>query len=124
MNIKHLLSDITTTTHSFEVSGLSLNSQTLKKGDVFVALQGEKNHGSAYIDNAIENGCIAVLIEGKEIDCTVPAIEIDDLKAKLSALAENFYTHAKKVRSYCGNWNKWKNVCKSFYFTTFKFLTN
>ena len=97
MNIKHLLSDITTTTHSFEVSGLSLNSQTLKKGDVFVALQGEKNHGSAYIDNAIENGCIAVLIEGKEIDCTVPAIEIDDLKAKLSALAENFYTHAKKV---------------------------
>jgi len=97
MNIKHLLSNIRTTTHSFEVLGLSLNSQTLQKGDVFVALQGEKNHGSEYIDNAIENGCIAVLIEGKEIDCTVPIIEVDNLKAKLSTLAENFYTHAKKV---------------------------
>jgi UDP-N-acetylmuramoyl-L-alanyl-D-glutamate--2,6-diaminopimelate ligase len=97
MNIKQLLSNIRTTTHSFEVSGLSLNSQTLKKGDVFVALQGEKNHGSEYIDNAIENGCIAVLIEGKEIDCTVPIIEIDNLKIKLSTLAENFYTQAKKV---------------------------
>ena len=97
MNIKHLLLNIKKTTHSFEVSGLSLNSKTLQKGDVFIALQGEKNHGSEYIDNAIENGCIAVLIEDKEIDCTVPTIEIENLKAKLSTLAENFYTHAKNV---------------------------
>ncbi len=54
MNIKHLLLNIKKTTHSFEVSGLSLNSKTLQKGDVFIALQGEKNHGSEYIDNAIE----------------------------------------------------------------------
>ena len=97
MNIKHLLLNIKKTTHSFEVSGLSLNSKTLQKGDVFIALQGEKNHGSEYIDSAIENGCIAVLIEDKEIDCTVPTIEIENLKAKLSTLAENFYTHAKNV---------------------------
>ena len=97
MNIKHLLSNITTTDHSFEVAGLSLNSKTLKKGDIFVAIQGEKNHGSEYIDNAIENGCVAVLIEGKEVICAVPTIEIDNLRAKLSTLAENFYTNAKKV---------------------------
>ncbi len=97
MNIKHLLSNIITTDYSFEVAGLSLNSKTLKKGDIFVAIQGEKNHGSEYIDNAIENGCIAVLIEGKEVICAVPTIEIDNLRAKLSTLAENFYTNAKKV---------------------------
>ncbi len=82
MNIKHLLSNITTTDHSFEVAGLSLNSKTLKKGDIFVAIQGEKNHGSEYIDNAIENGCVGVLIEGKEVICAVPTIEIDNLRAK------------------------------------------
>ncbi len=97
MNIKHLLYNIKTTTHSFDVSGLSLNSQTLKKGDIFVALQGEKNHGSAYIDNAIENGCIAVLIENKEIDYAIPTIEVDNLEVKLSILAENFYDRAKEV---------------------------
>jgi len=97
MNIKHLLSNITTTDHSFEVAGLSLNSKTLKKGDIFVAIQGEKNHGSDYIDNAIENGCIGVLIEGEEVDCSVPTIEIDNLRIKLSTLAENFYTQAKKI---------------------------
>jgi len=97
MNIKHLLSNITSTDHSFEVAGLSLNSKTLKKGDIFVAIQGEKNHGSEYIDNAIENGCIGVLIEGEKVDCSVPTIEIDNLRIKLSTLAENFYTNAKKV---------------------------
>ena len=97
MNIKHLLSNIKSTNYSFEVAGLSLNSKTLKKGDIFVALHGEKNHGSEYIANAIENGCIAVLIEGKEIDCTVPVIEIKNLKIKLSTLAKNFYPQAKKV---------------------------
>jgi len=97
MNIKHLLSNIKSTNYSFEVAGLSLNSKTLKKGDIFVALHGEKNHGSEYIANAIENGCIGVLIEGKEIDCTVPVIEIKNLKIKLSTLAENFYPKAKKV---------------------------
>jgi len=97
MNIKHLLSNIITTDHSFEVAGLSLNSKTLKKGDIFVAIQGEKNHGSEYVDNAIENGCIGVLIEGKEVDCSVPIIEIDNLRIKLPTLAENFYTQAKKV---------------------------
>jgi len=97
MNIKNLLSNITTTDHSFEVDGLSLNSKTLKKGDIFVALQGEKNHGSEYINSAIENGCIGVLIEGKKVDCAVPSIEIDNLRIKLPTLAENFYPLAKKV---------------------------
>ena len=97
MDIKLLLSNVVETSESFDVSGLSLNSKTLNKGDVFVALQGEKNHGAEYIDSAIENGCIAVLIEGKEVDCDVPTIRIDNLKAHLSSLAQSFYTQAKDV---------------------------
>ena len=97
MDIKLLLSNVVETSESFDVSGLSLNSKTLNKGDVFVALQGEKNHGAEYIDSAIENGCIAVLIEGKEVDCDVPTIRIDNLKPNLSKLAQNFYTQAQDV---------------------------
>ena len=43
MDINTLLSGITQTTYSFEISGLSLNTQSLQKGDIFFALQGEKN---------------------------------------------------------------------------------
>ncbi|MDB9975971.1 UDP-N-acetylmuramoyl-L-alanyl-D-glutamate--2,6-diaminopimelate ligase [Candidatus Thioglobus sp.] len=97
MDIKILLSNIAETTEAFDVSGLSLNSKTLTKGDLFIALQGEKNHGSEYIDSAIENGCIGVLIEGRDVDCGVPIIRIDNLKLHLSGLAQNFYTKAKDV---------------------------
>ena len=97
MDIKILLSNIAETTEAFDVSGLSLNTKTLTKGDLFIALQGEKNHGAEYIDSAIENGCIGVLIEGKDFDCDVPTIRIDNLKPQLSGLAQNFYTKAKDV---------------------------
>ncbi|MDC1387222.1 UDP-N-acetylmuramoyl-L-alanyl-D-glutamate--2,6-diaminopimelate ligase [Candidatus Thioglobus sp.] len=97
MDIKILLSNIAETTEAFDVSGLSLNTKTLTKGDLFIALQGEKNHGSEYIDSAIENGCIGVLIEGRDVDCGVPIIRIDNLKLLLSGLAQNFYTKAKDV---------------------------
>lgn len=97
MDIKILLSNIAETTEAFDVSGLSLNTKTLTKGDLFIALQGEKSHGAEYIDSAIENGCIAVLIEGRDVDCGVPTIRIDNLKPHLSGLAQNFYTKAKDV---------------------------
>ncbi|MDC1418977.1 UDP-N-acetylmuramoyl-L-alanyl-D-glutamate--2,6-diaminopimelate ligase [Candidatus Thioglobus sp.] len=97
MDIKTLLSNIHQTTETFNVSGISLNSNTLSKGDLFIALQGEKNHGADYIDSAIENDCVAVLIEGKDFACDVPTIRIDNLKTQLSKLAQNFYTKAKDI---------------------------
>ncbi len=42
MEIKSLLKNIVNTSETFDVSGLSLNSKTLEKGELFVALQGEK----------------------------------------------------------------------------------
>ena len=95
MDIKLILKNIIKTEKSLDVSGLSLDTKTLNKGDVFVALQGEKNHGIEFIENAIEQGCIAVLVDGKDFDCKVPSIRVDNLKAHLSTLAQNFYT---KVR--------------------------
>ena len=97
MDIKLILKNIIETDLTLDVSGLSLSTKTLKKGDVFVALQGEKNHGIEFIADAIENGCIAVLVDGKDFDCKVPSIRVDNLKTHLSTLAQNFYTRAKNV---------------------------
>jgi UDP-N-acetylmuramoyl-L-alanyl-D-glutamate--2,6-diaminopimelate ligase len=97
MDIKLILKNIIKTDTTLDVSGLSLNTKTLNKGDVFVALQGEKNHGVEFIEDAIEKGCIAVLVDGKDFDCKVPSIRVDNLKVHLSTLAQNFYTSAKNV---------------------------
>ena len=60
MNIKTLLSGIQKTSYTFDVKGLSLNTQSLQKGDIFVAIQGIQKHGSEFVQNAIDKGCIAI----------------------------------------------------------------
>ena len=98
MDIKLLLSNIQNTSYSLDVTGLSLNSSTLQKGDLFVALQGEQKHGSEFINHAIDNGCIGVLVDGKDIECSVPSIRIDNLRSYLPKLAQTLYPEANNIK--------------------------
>ena len=98
MNIKTLLSGIQKTSYKFEVSGLSLNTQSLEKGDIFVAIQGTQKHGSEFVQNAIDKGCIAILVEDRDIQCSVPSIRINNLSSYLSDLAQTFYQEAQNIK--------------------------
>ena len=98
MNVKTLLSGIQKTSYKFEVSGLSLNTQSLEKGDIFVAIQGTQKHGSEFVQNAIDKGCIAILVEDRDIQCSVPSIRIDNLSSYLSDLAQTFYQEAQNIK--------------------------
>ena len=98
MNIKTLLSGIQKTSHTFDVTGLSLNTQNLQKGDIFVAIKGTQKHGAEFVQNAIDKGCIAILVEDRDIRCSVPSIRINHLSSYLSDLAQNFYKEAKKIK--------------------------
>ena len=98
MDIKTLLANIQNTSFSFDVNGLSLNSQTVQKGDLFVALQGNQEHGYDYIEDAISNGCVAVLVDGKNVECSVPSIRVDNLKSYLVKLAKNLYPKANNIK--------------------------
>ena len=98
MNIKTLLSQIQKTSHTFDVTGLSINTQSLQKGDIFVAIQGTQKHGAEFIQNAIDKGCIAILVEDRDIQCSVPSIRIDNLSSYLSDLAQTFYQEAQNIR--------------------------
>jgi len=98
MNVKTLLSGIQKTSYKFEVSGLSLNTQSLQKGDIFVAIQGTQKHGSEFVQNAIDKGCIGVLVEDRDIHCSVPSIRINHLGSYLSDLAQTFYQEAQNIK--------------------------
>ena len=97
MKINQLLQDITATEFDLTVEGLCLNSNSIQPGDVFIALQGEKSHGIDYIDQAINQGCIAVLVDSQTAVCNVPAIRIDNLTTHLADLAKTFYPKAQTV---------------------------
>jgi len=98
MNIKTLLSGIQKTSHTFDVTGLSLNTQNLQKGEIFLAIKGTQKHGSEFVQDAIDKGCIAVLAEDRDIQCSVPSIRIDHLSSYLSDLAQTFYQEAKNIK--------------------------
>ena len=97
MNLNELLIDIIDTQIDVEIQGLCLNAANIQAGDVFVALQGQSTHGIDYVDQAIENGCIAVLVDSQDFDCNVPSVRIDNLEQYLPALASTYYSEAAQV---------------------------
>src|SRR3984885_36123 len=74
------------------VSGLAVDSRTVKPGDLFFALAGSKTDGSRFIDAAIAAGAIAVagshLPEGEQ---RVPLVVTPNPRRALALAAAKFY---------------------------------
>ena len=49
-------------TDNFEASGVSLDSRTLQKGDLFIALHGPHHDGAQYVLHAFDQGAAAALV--------------------------------------------------------------
>ena len=81
------------------VTGLSIDSRSVQRGDLFIACAGSNVHGYEFIEQAVQSGAIAIVIDGNDtanniarLDA-VPVIAIDDLKNKLGLIADRFYDH-------------------------------
>ncbi|MEO7072622.1 MAG: UDP-N-acetylmuramoyl-L-alanyl-D-glutamate--2,6-diaminopimelate ligase [Rhodanobacter sp.] len=89
------------------LSGLTLDSRQVRRGDAFVALRGTRTHGMAFAESAVQRGARVVLAErpaagehlpGAAADDALPALVqevpvlwIDDLHAQLGEIAARFY---------------------------------
>ena len=92
---------------SVECKGASIDSRMCQQGSVFFAFKGEHVDGHEYIENAIENGCSAVVVE-KECGSTVPEIVVSSALKSLYQLAlfrRNSYK-LKKVIAITGSVGK------------------
>lgn len=76
---------------SVEVSGISYNSQTTKKGDIFICLVGEHTDGHEYAKMAIENGAVALLVE-RTLDIKIPQVVVSNTRHKIADIADRFYS--------------------------------
>jgi UDP-N-acetylmuramoyl-tripeptide--D-alanyl-D-alanine ligase len=70
------------------VAGVSIDSRTLKKGDVFIAIKGERFDGHRFIRKAVQKGAV-VLIVGRKIKAPkgVSVIHVKDTVKALGHLA-------------------------------------
>jgi UDP-N-acetylmuramoyl-L-alanyl-D-glutamate--2,6-diaminopimelate ligase len=76
------------------VSGLTLDSRHVRRGDAFFALRGLHGHGIEFAANAVQRGAQVVLAEAPAVETeplSVPLLWIDDLHAQVGEIAARFY---------------------------------
>ena len=67
--------------------GISTDTRTLRRGDIFVALRGERFDGHDFIARAVESGCGAVVADHDPGECAVPVYRVPDTLKALGSLA-------------------------------------
>lgn len=74
------------------ISGISIDSRTVKSGDLFVALEGGSVDGHQFIPAAIKNGAAAVMGMKPQPDgVTVPYIRVENTRPALAWVSAAFY---------------------------------
>lgn len=68
------------------ISGISIDSRTIEKGDLYIAIKGENFDGHDFSESAVKNGAAAVMCHN-DIDCACPKIIVKDTQEALLALA-------------------------------------
>ena len=93
------VSDLLNSDSNLNVSGLTLNSNEVVDGSVFIALEGTSHHGLNYAKSAVEKGAIAIFFDSEDIkladkilaDLNVLKIPVADLAKNLGNIAARFY---------------------------------
>ena len=99
------------------VQGLALDSRDVAPGYVFFACLGEHVNGVRFIDDAIAQGAVAILVEGETVRVDwkddVPLVYLPNLYEKAGLIAARFFdepSHAMQVIGVTGTNGK-TSVC-------------
>ncbi len=102
--LEHVLAGVECRTtgkgESVIIKGLSADSRTVRPGDLFAAVAGRNFDGHNFINQAIANGCSAVLVNRERnaspaatIAERVAMIEVEDTRDGLGLIAANYFDH-------------------------------
>lgn len=89
---------------NIEINKIEYDSKKIEKGDLFVAIQGYKQDGHEYIQEAIQNGAAAVIIQKDKVDkiqitSDITFIITENTRKTLAELSAKFYDFpATKLR--------------------------
>ncbi|MBP9854037.1 MAG: UDP-N-acetylmuramoyl-tripeptide--D-alanyl-D-alanine ligase, partial [Candidatus Omnitrophica bacterium] len=112
---------------SLEIKSVSINTRTLKKGALYVAIKGANHDGHTFIKQAIENGAVAVLVSKKVNVKGISVILVKDTVKALGQIA-NFYRRQFKIPvvAITGSAGKTttKNIVSSVLSAKYKVLKN
>ena len=70
-----------------DITGVSIDSRTVKKGDLFIALKNEKD-GHDYIQKAYENGAVCAVVDHAIDGCPIEQVVVEDTFKALWKMAD------------------------------------
>lgn len=104
MNLRDILQGITdlkanTKNIDIEINNICQDSRNVQKGDIFIAIKGYDVDGHKFINNAIEKGAIAIVINENEknevvsnlIKKDIIILAVKDTREAISKMACNYY---------------------------------
>jgi UDP-N-acetylmuramoyl-L-alanyl-D-glutamate--2,6-diaminopimelate ligase len=82
------------------ITGISENSKTVQKGNLFVCIPGAKHNGRGFALEAVDKGAKALVVEGEVLrGMDVPQLVVRDSREALALLANSFYGDpSKKIK--------------------------
>ena len=80
------------------ISGIAYDSRKVKQGELFVAIRGYNRDGHDFVDQAVDRGALAVVVESlpSEISDQVAVIQVANSRQALARLSANFYDFPSK----------------------------
>ncbi len=77
---------------SIEIEGIAYNSRQLERGSVFVAMRGQDADGHDYIEEAIERGARAVVLEDENRRIAgIPTVVVENSRKALGGISTAFF---------------------------------
>ncbi|WP_102336305.1 UDP-N-acetylmuramoyl-L-alanyl-D-glutamate--2,6-diaminopimelate ligase [Salimicrobium jeotgali] len=73
------------------IKGITYNSQEVKDGYLFFAIEGYQRDGHDYIQDAVGKGAAAVVGEQGDVEVSVPYIQVADGRRALSVISDYYY---------------------------------
>lgn len=104
------------------ISGITIDSRTVRAGDCFIGLKGALTDGAHYIEQSVVAGAVVVLIDSatevkiNQSEISVPVLFIKDLTAQVSEIASRFYDHPSpqlEITAFTGT--NGKTTCTQLY---------
>lgn len=78
------------------IKSIKIDSRDCHEGDIFVCVSGVTADRHDYIDDAIKNGCSAVVVSRDVSKKSVPVIKVMDTNKELPLLCQKFYNYPNK----------------------------
>ena len=73
---------------SVSLEGISTNTRTLRSGQLFIAIRGERFDGHDFLEDAVARGASAAMVsQNDHVPLPVPTIRVDDTVRAMGALA-------------------------------------